>query len=362
MQIFFSHSVEDQNIASDIILRLAKIPGVEAIITELDSPERQENNGSITKCDYYFWLISKKHTKPNFFSLFDTHYTSIRKKNAMICIHLEDCRFLDIPHIDTFINLPCKKDRVVHLESKQWRNSEKALTEVINQVSQIIQGNEKQKELELSSVKAYLSLLGIDSFIIEADRQGRGILVHDPSHRILFVPISFQSDERYVKPIREFAEYEGNDINQFFFFPMDIFEDKNISIKDFEENIKETISWIQNKKLVEKLFVVSTNLCVDKNARTRQKQKEGQANRKNASPKEAKEGAFIQETKQRLLNMIDTDLDGALDEMGKLDWGNDLANYNDKRNDWIDQPNGFNKSNYRSQLKTLLKKHFSKMT
>lgn len=61
-----------------------------------------------------------------------------------------------------------------------------------------------------------------------------------------------------------------------------------------------------------------------------------------------------------ILSLIDSaDMLAAFDLMDKLDWGNQRGTYNDKKAEWIDPGVGFNKSIFRSQLKTLLKSLFS---
>lgn len=62
---------------------------------------------------------------------------------------------------------------------------------------------------------------------------------------------------------------------------------------------------------------------------------------------------------EQILLLIDSDMDAAFDLMDRLEWGNRRGTYNDKKNDWIDQSVGFNKSTFRSQLKTLVKSVFN---
>lgn len=60
----------------------------------------------------------------------------------------------------------------------------------------------------------------------------------------------------------------------------------------------------------------------------------------------------------QILSLIDSDMLAAFELMDKLDWGNQRGTYNDKKVEWIDPGIGFNKSIFRSQLKTLLKTVF----
>jgi len=67
----------------------------------------------------------------------------------------------------------------------------------------------------------------------------------------------------------------------------------------------------------------------------------------------------VDETKKKLsredyFNLIDTDMDAAFRELDKLDWGNRRGTYNDLKGEWIDPPMGFNKTHFRSRLKTFL--------
>lgn len=57
----------------------------------------------------------------------------------------------------------------------------------------------------------------------------------------------------------------------------------------------------------------------------------------------------------QILRLIDSDILSAFELMDKLDWKNHKGSYNDKKAEWIDPGVGFNKSSFRSQLKTLLK-------
>lgn len=361
MQVFFSHAIEDQDIANEIRQRLTKISSIREVVTDIDLPKEKspgEKVLNLLACEYYFWLISNSHTSPKKFSQFDEYYQSIGKKNSMICIHLEDCKFLDASSSNIFLHLPLKNKSLTHLDSIQWDDKEEALTEVVNQIIQTIQKNEAKKGLELHYIGTYLNLLGNnDGSIIKPDPRGRGILVNDQLHRILFVPISFQKEEETVKLIKEFANYGGQDIDQFFFFPMDPFEAKNISIRNIQEKIDETISWIQSKNLVEKLFVVNTCLLnsKDKKGKIQQEQKPKNISRKKVVVQQTQQANILDE----LLKMIDDDMTGAFERMDKLNWGKFRGDYNDIKKEWIDPPIGFNKSDFRSRLKVLINNHFN---
>jgi hypothetical protein len=56
-----------------------------------------------------------------------------------------------------------------------------------------------------------------------------------------------------------------------------------------------------------------------------------------------------------ILQLIDTDMDAAFDALDQLDWGNKRGMYLGLKDQWIDPPNNFSKSDFRSRLKTLVK-------
>lgn len=71
------------------------------------------------------------------------------------------------------------------------------------------------------------------------------------------------------------------------------------------------------------------------------------------------ENNLTDEHLEQLLDLIDSDMLAAFDLLDKLNWGNHKGTYNDKKAEWIDPGVGFNKSVFRSQLKTLLKTLFT---
>jgi Caspase domain/Effector-associated domain 11 len=59
-----------------------------------------------------------------------------------------------------------------------------------------------------------------------------------------------------------------------------------------------------------------------------------------------------------ILNLIDSDMLGAFDALDQIDWGNKKGQYLDLKEQWIDPPNNFSKSDFRSRLKVLVKSTF----
>ena len=68
-------------------------------------------------------------------------------------------------------------------------------------------------------------------------------------------------------------------------------------------------------------------------------------------------GQKVQQIAQ-VLELIDTDMDAALDELDKVTWGNRKGTYNDLKGEWIDPPMGFSKSHFRSRLKVFVKSYW----
>lgn len=60
-----------------------------------------------------------------------------------------------------------------------------------------------------------------------------------------------------------------------------------------------------------------------------------------------------------VLDLIDTDIEYAFDELDKMDWGNRRGTYYDLKTEWIDPPNGFSKSSFRSRLKVFVKSYWN---
>ncbi len=56
-----------------------------------------------------------------------------------------------------------------------------------------------------------------------------------------------------------------------------------------------------------------------------------------------------------ILQLIDTDMDAAFDALDQLNWGNKRGMYLGLKDQWIDPPNNFSKSDFRSRLRTLVK-------
>lgn len=70
---------------------------------------------------------------------------------------------------------------------------------------------------------------------------------------------------------------------------------------------------------------------------------------------------FIQKISQisNILDLIDSDMESAFDELDRMDWGNRKGTYYDLKSEWIDPPMGFSKSSFRSRLKVLVKSYLN---
>lgn len=70
---------------------------------------------------------------------------------------------------------------------------------------------------------------------------------------------------------------------------------------------------------------------------------------------------FAQKVDQitNVLDLIDTDMGRAFDELDKIAWGNRRGTYYDLKDEWVDRPQGFSNSNFRSRLKVFVKSHWN---
>lgn len=73
---------------------------------------------------------------------------------------------------------------------------------------------------------------------------------------------------------------------------------------------------------------------------------------------------FVQKVDQitNVLDLIDTDMGKAFDELDKVAWGNRRGTYYDLKDEWVDRPQGFSNSNFRSRLKVFVKSYWNTST
>lgn len=63
-----------------------------------------------------------------------------------------------------------------------------------------------------------------------------------------------------------------------------------------------------------------------------------------------------------ILDLIDMDMLAAFNQLDKVAWGNERGTYFDLKREWIDPPNGFSKSSFRSRLKIFVKSYWNTPT